>query len=119
MIAKIIGIIWVIWGIVILVKPEILRKKLQTKGSKKLKKNLFLLTLFLSITLIIASLKASGLLPKILLVLGIIGIFKAFIFLKSKASDKLIAFSANLSLSVYRAGGALYLVLGLIMMKFL
>jgi len=119
MITKIIGIIWVAWGILILVKPEVLRKKLQTKGSKKLKKNLFLLTLFLSVTLIIASLKASGLLPKILLVLGIMGIFKAFIFLKSKASDRLIAVSAGLSLSVYRAGGAIYIVLGLSMMKFL
>ena len=119
MIVKIIGLIWVVWGILILIKPEILRKKLQTKGNKKLKKNLFLLTLFLSITLIIASFKASGLLPKILLVLGIIGIFKAFIFLKSKASDKLVAFSSSLSLTIYRVGGALYVVLGLIMMKFL
>jgi len=118
-IVKIIGFIWVIWGILVLIKPEILRKKLQTKGSKKLKKNLFLLTLFLSITLIIASLKASGLLPKILLVLGIIGIFKAFIFLKSKASDRLIAFSASLPLTVYRAGGALYIVIGLSIVKFL
>jgi len=119
MITKIIGIIWVVWGILILVKPEVLRKKLQTKGSKKIKKNLFLLTLFLSITLIIVSLKVSGLLPKILLILGVIGIFKAFIFLKSKASDKLIAFSANLSLSIYRIGGAMYIVLGLAIMKFL
>lgn len=119
MIAKIIGFIWVVWGILILIKPGILRNSLQKKGSKKIKKNLFLLTLFLSITLIIASLKASGLLPKVLLVLGIIGIFKAFIFLKSKASDKLIAFSANLSLTVYRVGGVLYVILGLCMMKFI
>ncbi len=119
MIAKIIGLIWIVWGILILIKPEILRKKLQTKGSKKLKKNLFLLTLFLSITLIIASFKASGLLPKTLLVMGILGIFKAFIFLKSKASDKLIAFSSSLPLTVYRAGGSLYIVIGLSIMKFL
>ncbi len=119
MIAKIIGTIWVIWGILILVKPEILQKKLQTKGLKKLKKNLFLLTLFLSITLIIASFKAEGLLPKVLLVLGIIGIFKAFIFLKSKASDKLIAFSSNLSLTVYRLAGAVYIAIGFSIMKFL
>ncbi len=119
MLGKIIGLIWVAWGILILIKPEVLRKKLQTMGSKKLKKNLFLLTLFLSITLIIASSKADGLLVKILLVFGIMGIFKAFVFLKSKASDKLIAFSANLSLNVYRAGGAFYIVLGLIMMKFI
>ena len=118
MIAKIIGLVWVIWGIVILIKPEILRKKLQTKGSKKLKKNLFLLTLFLSFTLIIASFKADGLLPKVILVLGISGIFKAFILLKSKASDKLIAFLSNLSLTVYRSGGAFYIVIGLSIMKF-
>ena len=36
MIVKIIGLIWVVWGILILIKPEILRKKLQTKGNKKL-----------------------------------------------------------------------------------
>jgi len=116
---RIIGMIWVILGILILIKPEILRKKLQTKGNKKLKKNLFLLTLFLSLTLIIAALKADGILVKVLLVFGVLGIFKAFIFLKSKASDKLIAFSANLSLSVYRVGGAFYIILGLIMMKLL
>lgn len=119
MIAKIIGLIWVIWGVIVLVKPEALRKKLQIKGSKKLKKSLFLLILFFSFTLIIAALKADGILFKVLIVLGLLGLFKAFIFLKSKVSDKLIELSSKLSLAIYRAAGAIYIVIGLSLMKLL
>ncbi len=119
MLVKIIGFIWVIFGILVLIKPQILKKKLQTKSIKKLKRSLFLLTIILSATLIITAFKAQGLLSKILMVIGILGIFKGFIFLSNKGAEKLIGLSSRMSLGLYRLGGAIYIVIGLSILKFL
>jgi len=118
MLAKIFGLFWIVIGILFFIKPQLLRKRLQTKSIKKLKKQLFVLTLFLSIILILAALKASGLLPKIVVILGIIGIFKAFLILSSKVSDKMISWSAQRSLNFFRFGGAVYVVIGIILLNF-
>lgn len=118
MLAKIFGLLWIVIGILFFIKPHLLRKKLQAKGTKKLKKQLFTLTLVLSIVLILAALKATGLLPKIIVIVGIIGIFKAFLFLSLKASDKMISWSAQRSLNFFRFGGVAYIVIGIILLNF-
>ena len=84
----------------------------------KVKRTLFFLTLFLAITLIMASFKAGGLLPKIVMILGIIGIFKAFFFLKSKAADKIIEWFGKQPLKVFRIWAVSYIVIGLIILNF-
>ena len=54
-----------------------------------------------------------------IMIVGIIGLLKAFILLKSKASDKLIAWSANQPLILYRVGGVAYIAVGVALIKFL
>ena len=119
MLTIIIGWFWVIIGVFFLIKPQALQKKLQRKGSKRIKKTLFFLTLALSVTLILATIKHQGVLPKVIMIVGIIGLLKAFILLKSKASDKLIAWSANQPLILYRVGGVAYIAVGVALIKFL
>ncbi len=119
MLVKIIGVFWIIIGILFILKPQLLQKRLQKKSTKKIRKNLFLLALFLAFTLILASLRSQGLLPKMIMVLGIIGIIKAFLFLNAKAAGKLIAWISQKPVSIFRLGGAAYVLLGVIMWKFL
>ena len=118
MFIKIIAWIWIILGVLFLIKPDFLKKRLQKKGAKKLKKTLFVISLALAITLIVVAFKYQGILPKVLVVLGILGIIKAFLFLKAKSAEKLIEWSAKQPLVLFRVGGGIYLVIGLAILKF-
>jgi uncharacterized protein YjeT (DUF2065 family) len=118
MLANIIGWIFVILGILFIVKPEILRNKLQKKGIKKLKKYLFYLALIISLGLLVASFKMSGIGAKIIAILGIIGIFKAIFLLKAKAADKMLEWSAKQPLNLFRFGGAIYIIIGIAILRF-
>ena len=119
MLAKIFGWFWIIMGVLFLIKPQLLRRRLQVKSTKKLRKALFLITLFLAVSLILASFKAAGILPKIITLVGIIGIFKAFFFLKSKAAESLIAWISRQPLKIFRFGAVGYIIMGLIILNFL
>ncbi len=119
MLTTIIGWFWIILGVLFIIKPDFLKKRLVKKGNKRVKRTLFFAALILSFTLIAAALKHQGLLPKIIVILGVIGIIKAVIILKSKASDKLLAWAAGRSLLFYRAGGLAYVIIGVILVKFL
>lgn len=118
MLANIIGWIFVILGILFLVKPEILKNKLQKKSIKKLKKYLFYLALIISLGLLLASFKMSGVWAKIIAILGIIGVFKAIFLLKAKAADKILEWSSKQPLNLFRFGGAIYIIIGIAILKF-
>jgi len=114
MLIKIFAWIWIVLGILFVIKPELLKKRLEKKGVKKIKKCLFAMTLALSVGLIVAAVYYQGVLAKILIVLGIIGIIKAFFFLKAKSAEKIIEWSAKQPLVLFRAGGCLYIIIGII-----
>ena len=118
MLIKLFAWLWIIMGIISIIKPQFLQKRLQKKATKKLKKILFLITLCVAVALILASFKVAGLLPKIIMLIGIVGIFKAFFFLKSKSADKIIEWTAKQPLNFFRAGGAIYVIIGVIILNF-
>ena len=117
MLANIIGWIFIILGVLFLIKPELLRKKLQKKGVKKLKKNLFFMAIVMSLMLITTSFKMSGVWAKIIAILGIIGVFKAIFLLKAKAAEKMIEWSAKQPVNVFRVGGLAYIFIGIIILR--
>lgn len=117
MLTAIVGWFFIIFGILFLVKPEILRKKLQKKGVKKLKKTLFFIAIIVSLALIMTSFKMSGVWAKIIAILGIIGVFKAIFLLKAKAAEKMIEWSAKQPVNVFRAGGLIYIIIGIIILR--
>jgi len=90
MLLKILGWFWIIMGVLFLFQPEKLRNRLKKKGVKKIKKFSFWIILILSILLIKAAWGMSGPLSILIIVVGLIGIFKSIYFLKAKAADKLI-----------------------------
>ena len=113
MLVTILGWVLVVMGTLYLLKPEALRKRMQKQGLKKIRHYLFLLTALVSMLFIGAAVNLPGIWGAILLILGIIGVIKAFFFLKAKAAEKLLNWFFTMPLSILRAGGCLYILLGL------
>lgn len=116
MLVKILGWFWIGMGILFLLKPELLRKRLQKKSFKKFKKYLFSFLLVLSGLLIAAAWRAEGLLAKVVMIFGIMGIFKAFFFLKAKGAEKFMEWFADKPLILFRFGATFHIVLGTIIL---
>ena len=116
MLAKILAWFLILSGIFFLIKPEILRKRLQKKITKRLKRYLSLLAIFLGILFISAAWKSQGCLAKLLLVLGIIAIFKGLFFMKAKASEKVMEWFAARGLTLFRLMASVNIVIGIIIL---
>ena len=95
MLAKLLGWVWIILGVIFLIKPQMLRNRLQKKGIRKIRKYLFAGALALSSMILSIAWNAEGILAKIVFVFGLVGIFKSMFFLKEKTSQKLIEWIAK------------------------
>ena len=101
MLIRIIGWIWVLTGVLFLIKPNSLKTKLHKKGVKKVKKILFSVAVVLGVSLIVASFKMQGVFSKIIMVAGIIAIVKGVLFLKAKFAEKLLNWITNQPLIIF------------------
>jgi len=110
------GWLWIIMGVVFLLNPEFLRKRLQRKSLKKIRRLLFAAAVFLGVLLITAAFKSHGLLSKLLLVLGIIAVFKGMFFLKGKVADKVLGWYAAQPILIFRLGACVQILLGVIIL---
>ncbi len=90
MLAKMLGWSWIVLGVVFLIKPQMLRNRLQKKGMKKIRKYLFAGALTLSSIILSVAWNSEGILAKIVFIFGLVGIFKSMFFLKEKTSEKLV-----------------------------
>ena len=116
MFIKILAWLWIIAGIIFLIKPQILRKKLQKKSIRKIRSILFLLAIFLGSSLISVGIKFDGGLAKLILLAGIISIIKGFFLIKAKTYGKLIEWSAASPVIYFRIGGLCYVAVGVILL---
>ena len=112
MIATIVGWFWTITGIIFLIKPGFLKRRLQKKSLKRLRRLLFSIALFLGFILIVAAWKQPGILSKVLMILGIISIAKGFFLLKAKVADKILEWFAKQSLVFYRLCACCHILIG-------
>lgn len=115
MLAKIIGTIWVVLGLLWLVKPESLKYRLKKKLSRKLRRVVFAFILVFGLLIIGSVLKAPGILAKIV---GIIGIFiavKAVLLLTSKTQEKLFDWWAERPIIFFRIWAAFVLATGIML----
>ena len=88
MFSYIIGSFFILMGIFSLFYPEFLRSRLRRKAVRKVKRYLFFGAFSLGILLISAGWKQNGILPKIIVLAGIIIILRGMFFLRTKVSDK-------------------------------
>lgn len=117
MLIKFFGWFWIVAGILFLCKPLLLKNRLQKKSLKKIRKYLFLLAVLLGSLLIAVSRNFQGFSAKIVMFLGIVGIFKGFFLLKGKIADKMIQWFIAQPLIFFRMGACLYIIVGITILK--
>lgn len=111
--ATILGWFFIVMGLLFLLKPEILKKRLLKKGYKKMRMFLLSLSVLLGVMMITTAAKFQGLVPKMVMVLGVIAILKGFFLLKSKAADKMIEWSNRQPLILCRVGAFVHILIGI------
>jgi len=91
MFSNIVGSILILLGLVFLLYPETLRRRLRGKAIWKLRRYFFAAALSFGILLISIGWRYEGLLPKVLMLAGIVALLKGLLFLNSKAVETVTA----------------------------
>ena len=113
MLANFFGWLWIALGVIIVIKPQFLKNRMVKKNIRKIRKYFFLLGIILGGILIKVGLGFQGIIAKILMILGIIGVFKALLLVNAKTAEKLVEISEKFPLSLYRVGGIFYITIGI------
>ena len=113
MFIKIFGWLWIIAGTLFLLSPQMLKNMLQKKATKRLRKLFFIISATLGGILISVGWRFEGLLAKIVVIIGIIAVFKGLIMLRGKLTDKVIEWSAAQPLIFFRIGGIFWILIGI------
>lgn len=117
MLIKILGWLWLIMGLVFLLKPEMMRNRFKKMGLKRLKKIAMWLSLFLGLLIVKATWGIPGLLAKIVMILGIVAIIKSIYLFKAKAADKMIQVILDKPVEFFRACAIGYIIVGAIILS--
>ena len=114
MISKIIGAIWLLFGIYWFIRPEALKIKFARKVNKKIKVTVFLFIFSLGAMTAISLWKVSGLIPKIGTVIGLIMAIKAIMLITTKSSEKFIKWWSNRPEVFFRVISVLFIIIGIV-----
>lgn len=112
MIIRIIGWFWVITGVLFLIKPGMLKKRVQKKSNKVARRYLFVMAIFFATGLISVGMEISGIIAKILMIIGLIALVKGLFLLKSKAANSIIEFLKDKPISIFRLWAGVQIAIG-------
>ena len=115
MLAKIIGIIWIILGMLWLIKPQTLRDRLKRKMTRKIKWIVFLFILFFALSLLGSIIRAEGASLKIVGLLGLFIVIKSLYLVTAKTADKISTWWQGRSLLFFRLWGLFILATGVML----
>ena len=115
--AKILGIIWVALGILWSAKPQLLRNRLMKKMNRKMRWAVYGFILMFIFLLIGSIIKAQGLLPKIVGLIGTVVVVKGILLIISKTSEKMSGWWAKRPLIFFRIWGLIILIAGILLIS--
>ena len=116
MIAKIIGVIWVLLGGLWLINPELFRRYLSRKMTRRVRR---IVLLFLAIFLLMtigSVFKAPGMLPKVIGLLALIIVIKGIMFITSRTSEKFLEWVSARSTNTFRIWALFVLFIGIMLL---
>jgi threonine/homoserine/homoserine lactone efflux protein len=114
--ARILGIIWIILGIIWAVKPAILRDRLKRKMTRKIKWAFYGFFMMFGILMVGSVIKLPGILPKIVGLIGIILIIKTLVLMLSKTSEKLWEWWLKQPLMIFRLQAIGFIIIGILLL---
>ena len=103
-----IGLLWFI-------KPEMLKNRIKRKMTHNLKRVVFGFVIVFGLLLVGSVMKASGIIPKIIGVIGIIIVVKGSLLITGKASDKLLDWWGAKPIIFFRIWAACVLAIGIML----
>ena len=112
MLFKIIGWFLIISGAYFFIFPKSLMRRLQRKSKWKIRSFFFFLAFIWGAPLIAIGWQKEGLLPKILVAIGVIALLKGIFFISTKASEKFIKWSSEKAPYVFRILSILQIIMG-------
>jgi hypothetical protein len=92
MVIKVIGWVLLISGVLVLIFPGILRWQIRRKSNRVIRRCLFAIALFPATLIIAAGFRFEGVMPKIIMVIGLFLLVKAVFSIRSKAVEKIVDF---------------------------
>jgi len=110
--AKIVGYIWIILGIIWILRPGAFRERLRRKASRKLRRVFYGALFIFGIAIAGSLLRINGFLPRVMGILGILLIFKSLFLYFSRASDKLWEWWGRQPLPVFRLQALGVIIIG-------
>ncbi|MEA3328863.1 MAG: hypothetical protein U9Q08_03945 [Candidatus Omnitrophota bacterium] len=115
MVADILGTIWVLLGLLWIIKPRMLRNRLAKKMNRKMRWIVYGFIIMLAFSLLGVVMKAQGIPLKIAGSIGILIAVKGILTVKSKASEKIAGFWTDRPLVFFRIWGGIILVSGVLL----
>ena len=115
---RILGIIWMLAGVMWFIRPEAFRNRLKNKMNRKMRRVVFVFLFVLGIVLAGNIVKVHGILPKIVGLVGMIIAIKAVMLLTSKTSETFFSWWTDKPLSFFRLWSAAMVVVGLMLIFF-
>ena len=115
MLYKLLGCLWIVLGLLWLIRPAALRDRLKKKLNRKIRWIAYGFIAIFALSLIGSIIKAQGFFLKLIGIIGIIITIRAILLLTSKASERVLGKLAARPLWYFMVAGLLILAIGLIL----
>lgn len=113
MLSKILGVATIMMGLLWLAKPQVLQNRLKKKMNRNLKFTVFGFVIVFGFLVLGSVIKAPGLIPKLIGIVGLVIAIKGIRMFTSKASEKILGWWANKPLGFFRIWAAFILATGI------
>jgi len=115
MYAKILGLIWMLLGVLWVLKPGTLKNRFQRKLTRKIKFIVYGSVLVFGFFLIASIVKIDGIYGKIIGIAGLLISIKVIMLITSKTTEMMFEWISNRSLLFFRVWGAVLLGMGIVL----
>ncbi len=119
MLLKILGALWILFGLLWLIFPNMLKNRLKKKLSRKIRRVVFAFLIVFGLVLAGSVLKVQGILPKIIGIIGLVLAIKGFMLITSKTSEKFFDWLATRSIIYFRIMALVILGIGIAVVFFM
>ena len=116
MLSKILGVIWMLFGAIWLVKPQILKNHMKKKMNRRMRGVVYGFILVFGFLLIGSVIKSPGFLSKVVGIVGAVIAIKAILLITSKTSEKIFDWEREKPLIYFRMWALAVLAVGLMLM---
>jgi len=117
MLLKLLGIFWILMGLLSLIHPAFLRARLGKKTNRKVSWPFYTLLFFLAMNLIGFMMKVQGFWYRLVGFLTVFIVIRALLTMKSKLMNRFLEWWGCLPLYVFRILAMFFLVIGVALLK--